>query len=82
MGFVSWTVDLLVYDFHRVAIHEFGHTVGLDHPDQVQPKQTVIAIMNSRVSDLDTLAQDDINGATAIYGTGPAYKTQFQMGRS
>jgi matrixin len=72
----------LVYDFHRVAIHEFGHTVGLDHPDQVQPKQTVIAIMNSRVSDLDTLAQDDINGATAIYGTGPAYKTQFQMGRS
>jgi len=62
-----------VYDFHRVAIHEFGHTVGLDHPDQAQPKQTVMAIMNSRVSDLDTLAQDDINGATAIYGTGPAY---------
>src|SRR4029077_1737193 len=29
--------------------------------------------MNSRVSDLDTLAQDDINGVTAIYGTGPAY---------
>jgi hypothetical protein len=62
-----------VYDFHRVAIHEFGHTVGLDHPDQAQPRQNVIAIMNSRVSNLDTLAQDDINGATAIYGTGPAY---------
>jgi hypothetical protein len=64
-----------VYDVHRVAIHEFGHTVGLDHPDEAQPKQTVIAIMNSRVSDLDTLAQDDINGATAIYGTGPAYQS-------
>lgn len=64
-----------VYDFHRVAIHEFGHTVGLDHPDQAQPKQIVVAIMNSRVSDLDTLAQDDINGATAIYGTGPAYQS-------
>ena len=63
-----------VYDFHRVAIHEFGHTLGLDHPDQAQPKQTVIAIMNSRVSDLDTLAQDDINGVTSIYDTGPAYK--------
>jgi hypothetical protein len=62
-----------VFDFHRVAIHEFGHTLGLDHPDQAQPKQNVVAIMNSRVSNLDTLAQDDINGVTAIYGTGPAY---------
>ncbi|PYK87221.1 MAG: hypothetical protein DME40_14865, partial [Verrucomicrobia bacterium] len=62
-----------VFDFHRVAIHEFGHTVGLDHPDQAKPKQNVVAIMNSQVSNLDTLAQDDINGATAIYGTGPAY---------
>ena len=60
-----------VFDFHRVAIHEFGHTVGLDHPDDFG--QHVVAIMNSRVSDLDTLAQDDLNGANAIYGTGPAY---------
>jgi hypothetical protein len=62
-----------VFDFHRVAIHEFGHTLGLDHPDQAQPKQNVVAIMNSRVSNLDTLAQDDINGVRSIYGTGPAY---------
>lgn len=64
-----------VYDFHRVAIHEFGHTLGLDHPDQAQPKQSVLAIMNSHVSFLDTLAQDDISGVTAIYGTGPAYNS-------
>lgn len=64
-----------VYDFHRVAIHEFGHTLGLDHPDQAQPKQFVTAIMNSTVSDLDTVAQDDINGITSIYGTGPAYRS-------
>ena len=62
-----------VVDFHRVAIHEFGHTVGLDHPDKAQPPQNVVAIMNSQVSNLDTLAQDDINGATAIYSTRPAY---------
>src|SRR5947207_14223282 len=31
--------------------------------------------MNSKVSNLDTLAQDDINGVTAIYGTGPAYNS-------
>jgi len=64
-----------VYDFRRVAIHEFGHTLGLDHPDRAHPKQVVLAIMNSRVSDLDTLAQDDINGVTSIYGIGPAYRS-------
>ena len=64
-----------VVDFHRVAIHEFGHTLGLDHPDKAQPPQNVVAIMKSHVSDLDTLAQDDINGAIAIYGTGPAYNS-------
>lgn len=62
-----------VYDFHRVSMHEFGHTLGLDHPDQAKPKQNVVAIMNSIVSNLDTLAQDDINGVNAIYGTGPNY---------
>jgi hypothetical protein len=64
-----------IFDFHRVAIHEFGHTLGLDHPDQAKPPQNVVAIMNSMVSNLDTLAQDDINGVTAIYGTGPAYNS-------
>src|SRR5437016_11674786 len=64
-----------VFDFHRVAIHEFGHVLGLDHPDQATPKQNVVAIMNSRTGDLDTVAQDDIDGVTAIYGTGPAYNS-------
>jgi hypothetical protein len=59
-------------DFHRVALHEFGHTLGLDHPDEFG--QHVAAIMNSTVSDTDSLQADDINGIQAIYGTGPAYQ--------
>src|SRR5688572_18799727 len=53
-------------DFHRVALHEFGHALGLDHPDE--EGQSVSAIMNSQVTALDALTSDDIAGGQALYG--------------
>jgi hypothetical protein len=59
-----------VYDIRRVLLHEFGHVLGLDHPDEAN--QTVVAIMNSHVSNLDRLQDDDRQGIVAIYSQPPA----------
>lgn len=55
-----------VVDIRRVALHEFGHVLGLLHPNDYG--QSVSAIMNASVGDLDTLTADDAAGARAIYG--------------
>jgi hypothetical protein len=58
-------------DFRRVALHEFGHVLGLDHPDEVG--QSVAAVMNSTITNIDTLLTDDIMGAKSIYDSGPPF---------
>ncbi len=58
----------LTPDIQRVALHELGHVLGLDHPDQADPAQTVNAVMNSRIGNLDTLASDDTEGGQQLYG--------------
>ena len=58
-------------DLHRIAIHEFGHALGLTHPDE--HGQWVDAIMNAYADDTETLQADDQEGAQAIYGRDPNY---------
>ena len=62
-----------VQDFHRIALHEFGHVLGLGHPNQGPPPQTVTAIMNSQIGNVDSLRTDDISGAQSIYSSGSAW---------
>ena len=64
-----------VWDIRRVTMHEFGHVLGLDHPDQ--NGQQVEALMNSVLGDLDSLTSDDIAGAQSMYGSGTAGTIPF-----
>ncbi|GAB5561852.1 MAG: hypothetical protein SynsKO_34990 [Synoicihabitans sp.] len=67
-------------DIRRVALHELGHVLGLDHPDEADPVQSVLAVMNSSVGDVDGLRQDDIDGGHYLYGPpdSPPVNDNFQ----
>ena len=66
-----------VWDIRRVALHELGHALGLDHPDE--RGQSVDAIMNSILGNLESLTADDIAGIQSLYGasTGTAGNIPF-----
>ena len=55
-----------LWDIVRVALHELGHVLGLDHPDE--HGQSVEALMNSILGNRDSLTADDIAGAHSMYG--------------
>lgn len=56
-------------EFERVALHELGHALGLNHSSAGS------AIMQAFVSDTNTLQNDDIAGIVSIYGAGETILT-------
>jgi len=67
-------------DLRRVALHELGHLIGLDHPDDAG--QNLAAIMNSVISDTDDLTTDDVTGAQTLYRNNPIPRTAPPAGET
>ncbi len=57
--------EAYLFNLRALLLHEFGHIVGLGHPDELG--QNVEAVMNLR-NTYDTLQPDDIAGIQALYG--------------
>lgn len=55
-----------IADIRRVFLHELGHAIGLNHPDS--GGQSVVAVMNSIMSNQEVLSADDIAGGQVLYG--------------
>ena len=65
-----------IHPFYAIALHEIGHSLGLDHYNEAP------AIMNASNVGVDDLQVPDIDGAQAIYGAplSPSFYTLSDNG--
>jgi len=70
-GIYSGALINNVTDFQRVAVHELGHAIGLNH------ESNQISIMNPTISSIEKPQADDLNAVSQIYGVPKKYIHDF-----
>jgi hypothetical protein len=66
----SWQVNGSTYDLATVALHEFGHALGLAHSSV-----TSSDMYATYTATKQSLTSDDTSGIRAIYGANPSHTT-------
>ncbi|XP_075706091.1 collagenase 3-like isoform X2 [Rhinoderma darwinii] len=66
----TWTLDSEDYSLFSVAVHEFGHTLGLAHSSS--PYALMYPIYAYFNSENFTLPADDVMGIQELYGSRPS----------
>jgi peptidoglycan hydrolase-like protein with peptidoglycan-binding domain len=68
-----WTNNGGGYDLESVAVHEAGHSIGLDHSSDSS------AVMYASYTGRRDLAADDILGAQSVYGTDATFIMSYNF---
>lgn len=59
--------DEPIMDYQNIATHEFGHALGLGHPDNSCTEETMYAYANPGETKKSTLNAGDIAGISTLY---------------
>ncbi|KKK59217.1 hypothetical protein LCGC14_3036600 [marine sediment metagenome] len=56
-----------VMDYQNIATHEFGHSLGLGHPENTCTEETMYAYASNGETKKRTLEAGDITGVNKLY---------------
>jgi hypothetical protein len=76
---IQFGMDFAGVDFRRIALHELGHMIGLDHNSAVPAE----SIMAPSIGNIHRLQDDDIEAVSTLYGgLSKCHFSQLSFGKA